>query len=582
MKLLFSIIIDGIETNVSENTTILVAAKNIGIKIPTLCNLKLEEYFLNNHATCRMCVVEVDKREGLYPACSTICWEGMNIVTNSSQIIQIRKNILELLISNHPKDCLTCSKSGECELQKLTQEFRLKDIRFEGEKNKFKSEYSESIIRDPEKCVMCRRCETMCNKVQTCGVLSAVNRGFHSVVSTAYGDNLEDTVCTFCGQCVSVCPVGALHERDYSWEVMEALANPIKKVIVQVAPAVRVALGEEFGMSVGLNVEGKIAAALKKMGFDGVFDTSWAADLTIMEEATELKERIEGFVRGEKNIKLPILTSCCPAWINFIEHNFPDLRDIPSTSKSPQQMFSAVAKNIWAPKIGLARENLVVVSIMPCLAKKYEASRIEFSKEGNRDTDISISTREFANMIRYFNIDFEDIREEKFDSPMGEYTGAGIIFGRTGGVLEAALRTAYEWMTGEELKDFNIFTIEKSKGLTIKNVKFGSQNLKIGIAHGLGNARKLLENVKSGKEIYHAIEIMACHDGCVGGGGQPFIHGKYDILDRRVEALNKIDAKLELRKAHENPYIKKLYKEYFEHPCSEKAKMLLHTKFLKK
>ncbi|MEG0068295.1 MAG: NADH-dependent [FeFe] hydrogenase, group A6 [Cetobacterium sp.] len=579
---MLEITIDGVKTVVSENTTILVAAKNIGIKIPTLCNLKLEEYFLNNHATCRMCVVEVDKRDGLYPACSTVCWEGMNVVTNSSEIIQIRKNILELLISNHPKDCLTCSKSGECELQKLTQEFRLKEVRFDGERNHFKSEYSESIIRDPEKCIMCRRCETMCNKVQTCGVLSAVNRGFHSVVSTVYENDLDKTVCTFCGQCVSVCPVGALHERDYTWEVMQSLANPVKKVIVQVAPAVRVALGEEFGMEVGLNVEKKIVAALKKMGFDGVFDTTWAADLTIMEEATELKERLEGYLLGDEKIKLPILTSCCPAWVNFIEHNFPNLLDIPSTSKSPQQMFSAVAKNIWAPNIGIDRENLIVVSVMPCLAKKYEASRIEFIKDGNRDTDISISTRELANMIRYFNIDFNAIDGQEFDSPMGEYTGAGIIFGRTGGVLEAALRTAYEGITGEELKDISVLKIDKSKGLIIKKINIGSKELKIGVAHGLGNARKLLEEVESGKEQYHAIEIMACHDGCVGGGGQPFIHGKTEILDRRVEALNRIDEGCKLRKSHENPYIKKLYEEYFDCPCSEKAKELLHTKFIKK
>lgn len=579
---MFEITIDGVKTLVSENTTILAAAKNIGIKIPSLCSLKLDEYFLNNHATCRMCVVEVDKRDGLYPACSTICWEGMNVITNSSQIIQIRKNILELLISNHPKDCLTCSKSGECELQKLTQEFRIKEIRFDGEKNQFKSEYSESIIRDPEKCIMCRRCETMCNKVQTCGVLSAINKGFHSVVSTVYGNDLNKTVCTFCGQCVSVCPVGALHERNYIWEVIEALANPNKKVIAQVAPAVRVSLGEEFNMEFGLNVEKKIVAALKKMGFDGVFDTTWAADLTIMEEATELKERLDRYFSGDKTVKLPILTSCCPAWVNFIEYNFPNLLDIPSTSKSPQQMFSSVAKNIWAPMMKIKREDLVVVSIMPCLAKKYEASRNEFIKDGNRDTDISISTRELADMIKYFNIEFKEIEEVDFDNPMGEYTGAGIIFGRTGGVLEAALRTAHSWMIGEELDDVNILKLEKSKGLTIKKINFGSKELKIGVAHGLGNARKLLEDIQSGREQYHAIEIMACHCGCVGGGGQPFIHEKVEILEKRVEALNKIDVNSKLRKSHENPYVKKLYEDYFDFPCSEKAKALLHTKFYKK
>ena len=335
-------------------------------------------------------------------------------------------------------------------------------------------------------------------------------------------------------------------------------------------------------MKIGLNVEKKIVTTLKKMGFDGVFDTTWAADLTIMEEATELKERLEGYLSGDKTIKLPILTSCCPAWVNFIEYNFPNLLDIPSTSKSPQQMFSSVAKNIWAPKMGIDRKDLVVVSIMPCLAKKYEASRSEFTKDGNRDTDISISTRELADMIKYFNIDFKEIEDQQFDSPMGEYTGAGIIFGRTGGVLEAALRTAYEWITDEELKDVNILKLEKSKGLVVKKINFGSKELTIGIAHGLGNARKLLEDIESGKEKYHAIEIMACHYGCVGGGGQPFIHGIDEILTKRVEALNKIDQSCKLRKSHENPYVNRLYKEYFDFPCSEKAKTLLHTKFSKK
>ena len=572
------LIIDGMDVAVPKDYTILEAAADIGIKIPTLCHFQMEEVgYTNDCASCRICVVEVDGREALYPSCSTKVVEGMNIVTNSPEIIHIRKSVLELLLSNHPKDCLVCSKSGECELQDLANKFKIKNIRYEGEMSQFEPEYSPSIIRDMDKCIMCRRCETMCNKVQTCGVLSAINRGFEAVVATAHESDLAETVCTYCGQCVAVCPVGALHERDFTWEVVRALQNKEKKVIVQVAPAVRVAIGEEFGFAPGTNVEKKLVGALKRLGFDGVFDTNWAADLTIMEEATELKGRLEGYLAGDESVKLPLLTSCCPAWVKFIEHNYPDMLDIPSTAKSPQQMFSAVAKNIWTKEMGIERENLVVVSIMPCLAKKYEAAREEFSKDGNRDTDISISTRELVYMLKEANLDLSNQKEEEFDSPYGEYSGAAVIFGRTGGVIEAATRTAYEWITGETLQEVNFEQLRGYDGFRAAELKVGELDLRIGIAHGLGEARKMLDRIKSGEEFFHAIEIMACKGGCVGGGGQPYHHGNMEKIRQRAEGLNSIDDGMTIRKSHENPYIKALYEKHLGEPASEKAHKLLHT-----
>ena len=583
MKLI-NLTINGNKVEVPEGSTILAAAKSIGIKIPTLCHLNMESVgYVNDKACCRVCVVEVNGGENLYPACETKVFEGMEVVTNSLELIHIRKSIIELILSNHPKDCLVCSKSGECELQQLAEENRIKDIRFEGERSKHAVDASPAIIRDMDKCIMCRRCETMCNKIQTCNVLSGLYRGFESVVGPSHEQNLEDTSCTFCGQCVAVCPVGALHERDYTWNVVEALANKEKTVIVQVAPAVRVALGEEFGYEPGTNVEGKMVTALKKLGFDFVFDTNWAADLTIMEEGSEFKDRLVRYLNGEKDVPLPLLTSCCPAWVKFIEHNFPDMLDIPSSAKSPQQMFSAVAKNIWIKDLGIKREDLVVVSVMPCLAKKYEASREEFSKDGNRDTDISISTRELAHLIRQASLDFNAMEDSDFDAPLGASTGAADIFGRTGGVIEAATRTAYEWITGETLENVDFVALRGFEGFRAATLKVGDIDLRIGIAHGLGEARKMLEKIRSGEEFFHAIEIMACKGGCVGGGGQPFHHGDLEnVVKKRTAALDALDAGRPLRKSHENPYIKDIYDKYFDKPLSHKAHELLHTKYYPK
>ena len=582
-KKMVNVIIDDKHVQVPAGTTIHMAAKEVGINIPTLCYLNLKDFgCVNKVASCRVCVVEVEGKGNLAPACSTPVFEGMKVCTNSIRVLNSRKTVLELMLSDHPKDCLTCQKSGECELQSLAISFGIREIKYQGKESTYRKDATKSIIRDRDKCIMCRRCETMCNEVQTVGVLSAIDRGFNAVVSTALEMDLKDSVCTFCGQCVAVCPTGALVERDATWDVLAALANPKKTVIVQTAPAVRTALGEEFGYPAGTGVTGKLAAALRKLGFNKVFDTDFAADLTIMEEASELLDRLTRYKAGDKTVKLPLLTSCCPAWVNFFEHNFPDLLDIPSSAKSPMQMFSAVAKNIYTKELGIDRKDLVVVSVMPCLAKKYEADREEFSKDGNYDTDIVITTRELARLIKYANINFHALEDEDFDKPLGESTGAGVIFGRTGGVIEAALRTAADWYTGESLEKIDYKEVRGLEGVRSADVKVGDLDLKIGIAHGLGEARKLLNEIRAGKSQYHAIEIMACKGGCIGGGGQPYHHGDTEILKKRISVINSEDTSKTLRKSHENPYIKRLYEAYFDKPMSHNAHELLHTRYFEK
>lgn len=582
-KKMVNVIIDDKHVQVPAGTTIHTAAKEVGINIPTLCYLNLKDFgCVNKVASCRVCVVEVEGKGNLAPACSTPVFEGMKVCTNSIRVLNSRKTVLELMLSDHPKDCLTCQKSGECELQNLAISFGIREIKYKGKESTYRKDATKSIIRDRDKCIMCRRCETMCNEVQTVGVLSAIDRGFNAVVSTALEMDLKDSVCTFCGQCVAVCPTGALVERDATWDVLAALANPKKTVIVQTAPAVRTALGEEFGYPAGTGVTGKLAAALRKLGFSKIFDTDFAADLTIMEEASELLDRLTRYKAGDKTVKLPLLTSCCPAWVNFFEHNFPDLLDIPSSAKSPMQMFSAVAKNIYTKELGIDRKDLVVVSVMPCLAKKYEADREEFSKDGNYDTDIVITTRELARLIKYANINFHSLEDEDFDKPLGESTGAGVIFGRTGGVIEAALRTAADWYTGESLEKIDYKEVRGLEGVRSADVKVGDLDLKIGIAHGLGEARKLLNEIRAGKSQYHAIEIMACKGGCIGGGGQPYHHGDTEILKKRISVINSEDTSKTLRKSHENPYIKRLYEAYFDKPMSHNAHELLHTRYFEK
>ncbi len=580
---LINIKINGKNVQVETGKTILQAAKQIGIEIPTLCYMNLHDLNIeHNPGGCRICVVEVAGRRNLAPACVTKVSEGMEIKTHTMRVLNARKTVMELILSDHPFECLTCAKNGTCDLQKMAQDLGVREIHYQGEQTTYKEDNSPSIIRDMDKCIMCRRCETMCNEVQTCGVLNGINRGFHAVVAPAFEQDLIKSPCTFCGQCVAVCPTGALTERDYTNRVIRALADPEKTVIVQTAPAVRVALGEEFGMKPGTIVTGKMVSALRKLGFDKVYDTDFAADLTIMEEGTELLGRLTKFLNGDKDVKLPLLTSCCPAWVNFLEYQFPEMKEIPSTAKSPQQMFGAVAKTYIADKLGISRENLVVVSIMPCLAKKYEAQREEFQVDGNPDVDFALSTRELAHLIKQSIGDIKDLEDEDFDKLMGQSTGAAVIFGNTGGVIEAACRTAYEVYTKKKLEKVEFEQLRGFEGVRSAVVDFDGLKLNIGIAHGLGNARKLLESIKKGESKFHAIEIMACPGGCIGGGGQPLHHGDSSILKARAAAIYREDEGKAIRKSHENPEIISLYEEFLGQPMSEKAHHLLHTEYFDK
>lgn len=581
---LIDIIINGKNVKAEAGSTILEAAKKVGIEIPTLCYLNLHDLDIkNNPGGCRICVVEVVGRKNLAPSCVTEVMPGMEIKTNTLKVINARKTVLELILSDHPNDCLKCAKNGRCDLQKLAQDLGVREIPFEGEQSTYREDFSPSIIRDMDKCIMCRRCETMCNTVQTCGVLSAVNRGFTAVVAPAFEQDLIDSPCTFCGQCLAVCPVGALTEIDNTTKVIRALADPTKTVVVQTAPAVRVALGEEFGYKPGTSVTGKMVAALRAIGFDKVFDTDFAADLTIMEEGTELLGRLTKFLGGDKNVKLPLLTSCCPAWVNFFEYNFPDMIDIPSTAKSPQQMFGAVAKTYMADKLGVKREDLIVVSVMPCVAKKYESQRDEFKVNGNPDVDYSITTRELASLIKQsLGNDFMSLPDEDFDKMMGESTGAAVIFGATGGVIEAACRTAYEVFTGKKLEKVDFTDLRGFEGVRSATIDFDGLPINIGIAHGLGNARKLLNEIREGKSKFHAIEVMACPGGCIGGAGQPYHHGHDEILKARAAAIYAEDAAKPIRKSHENVEVQQLYKDFLGEPNSHLAHQLLHTHYFDK
>ena len=577
MSEMINLKIDGIDVEVPKGTTILQAAKKANIDIPTLCYLKE----INEIGDCRICIVEVEGRRGFATSCIQKAEEGMVVHTHSKQIMEARKVILDLILSNHQRDCLTCTINGNCELQTLAMKYNVMNVEYEGEKSVHKiDDLSPSIVRDFNKCILCRRCISTCKKVQKIGAIDCVNRGFNSCVSTVGDHSLNDVNCTFCGQCITACPVGALREKDSTDLVWEKLKDEDTFVVVQTAPAVRAALGEEFGMRIGTNVTGKMVTSLKKLGFNKVFDTNTGADLTIMEEANEFIQR---FTQGGT---LPMITSCSPGWVKYIEMNYPELLSHLSSCKSPHEMFGAILKSYYASKAGIDPKKMFVVSVMPCIAKKFERQREEMKNEELDNVDAVLTTRELARMIKQANIDFVELEDSEFDDPMGEATGAGAIFGTTGGVMEAALRTAYETITGKELKKLDFEAVRGEEGIKKATVKIGDNEVKVAVAHGLANAQKIMEEIKSGKAEYQFVEIMACPGGCVMGGGQPIKTSKqrseYDIRKLRAECLYDIDEKSTIRKSHENPTIKKLYKEFLEEPGSNKAHELLHTTYHKR
>ena len=572
-----NLVIDGKEISVKEGTTILQAALQNGIDIPTLCFLKE----INEVGDCRMCIVEVEGRKGFATSCIQKVEEGMVVKTHSHAVVEARKIILDLILSNHHRDCLTCSRNGNCELQELAAKFNVQVVEFEGERTKHKvDDKSPSIVRDFNKCILCRRCVATCKYVQKIGAIDCINRGFDSCISTTYDHSLNDVDCTFCGQCIESCPTGALKEKENIQDVWRKLRDEDAFVVVQTAPAVRVALGEEFGMPIGTNVAGKMITALKSIGFDRVFDTNTGADLTIMEEANEFIERIQN------DGVLPMITSCSPGWVRFAEKNFPENLDHLSSCKSPHQMFGAIIKSYFADKYNIDKEKICVVSVMPCIAKKYECSRPEMEVDGIRDVDYVITTRELARMIKQANIDFCELEDGKFDEPMGEASGAGAIFGTTGGVMEAAIRTAVDTLEGKSMDKLEYTQVRGEKGIKEATLKIAGKDIKVAVASGLANARKIMEQIKDGKCDYHFVEIMACPGGCIMGGGQPIksskIRSTVDVAKLRRDALYSIDEKSVVRKSHENPFMIKLYKEFLEKPGSHKAHKYLHTTYTKK
>lgn len=568
--------IDNIELEVPEGTTILEAARSAGIHIPTLCALTELNH---TPGACRVCVVEVERSRNLVASCVYPVAQGMKVKTNSERVRKARKSVIEFLLSDHPQDCTICQKHGHCELQKVAELVGVREIRVP--RTDFTThridDSAPSLIRDASKCINCLRCVTVCAEVQSVSLLTPEGRGFLSKVVPAMGANLADSACVFCGQCSVVCPTGAIVERDDTAKVLAALEDPTKHVVVQEAPAIRATLGEEFGMPPGTLVTGKMITALRRLGFDAVFDTNFTADLTIIEEGHELLKRVK------TGGKLPMITSCSPGWIKFIEHFYPQLLPHLSTCKSPQQMFGALAKTYYAQFAGIDPKDIFVVSIMPCTAKKYEASRPEMNSSGYRDVDAVLTTRELGRMIRQAGIDFVNLPDGEFSPPMGQYTGAGTIFGATGGVMEAALRTVYYVVTGENMPNLNITPVRGLDGVKEASMKVGSLGeVRVAVAHGLGNARKLMDKIVSGEADYHFIEIMACPGGCVGGGGQtlPVSNEKRRL---RAQALYHDDENVqEYRQSHENPAIKEIYEKFLKEPLGEKSHKLLHTHYVER
>lgn len=565
---MIKVIIDGQEICVPEGTTVLNAAKQIGITIPTLCYLEC----LDIKANCRVCLVEEEGRGKLMTACSTPVYEGLSVLTNSKKVRESRRTILELLLVDHPKDCLGCVRNGNCELQKLAMEYNIRHVSFEKGKDYLEiDENNPSIVRDPNKCIKCGRCVDACKKVQGIGVLSYAFRAGSYTVSTPFASSLDQTSCVYCGQCTAVCPVGALHEKEEIDKVWDAIHNDDLHVVVQSAPAVRVSIGEEFGLKSGNIASGKLITMLRKIGFDKVFDTNYSADLTIMEEANEFVHRVKN------GGKLPMITSCCPGWVNYVEKVAPEIIENLSTCKSPQQMFGAIAKSYYAEKMEIDMDKIFVVSIMPCTAKKHEKNKVLIKGTNKREVDAVLTTRELASMFRETGIDFSTLEEGEFDSPLGTSTGAAAIFGVTGGVMEAALRTAYETITGSELKNVDFNEVRGNEILKESTVKVGDMDVNVAVVNGIKNVINVIKDIEEGKSKYHFIEVMACPSGCIGGGGQPF--GGDIKKANRQKAIYTIDKNKSIRKSHENKDINELYKDYLGEPLSHKAHDLLHTSY---
>jgi NADP-reducing hydrogenase subunit HndD len=562
--------INKIKVQAEEGMTILDAAKSVGIKVPTLCHMK----DMMPTGACRMCVVEVEGMRGLTPSCAYPVTNGMTVETNSPRVTQARKTIVELLIENHPQDCLICVRNKNCELQDLSEQYSIREHRFVGESKCHAIDISSaSMERDPAKCILCGRCVRQCNEVQKVGAIDFTNRGFSSNVTTPFNQGLNVSDCILCGQCILVCPTAALREKSSLKEVSNALHDKSKIPIVQIAPAVRASIGEEYNMPLGTNATGQMVTALKRLGFNYVFDTNFAADLTIMEEATELIGRVTN------ESPLPMFTSCCPGWVKYVEQNRPQLLEHVSTCKSPHEMEGAVLKTYYAEKTGLRPEDMFIVSIMPCTVKKFESDRPELAEQNLSDVDAVLTTRELVRLFKIAGIEFEDLPESDFDNPLGESTGAAAIFGTSGGVMEAALRTAYYKLTSHELTNLELSDIRGMEGIKESTIVINGTEINVAVVNGIGNVDPILDEIEKGESKYHFIEVMACPGGCINGGGQP-IHQKTEKLKKRIKVLYEIDEKMKNRRSHENESVQKIYDEYFEEPNSHKAHGILHTSYV--